>query len=128
MNPTPKHTTTPWKITADRNHTGICTNPEDWNNTRIVSFDNPQDHFVYVEATFKTSGHSVLELTDKGKTQLEQNRANAAHIVKCVNLHDELVGALEGILEIGKRDMSNPKYDGYFNTAEEILTRAKAAK
>lgn len=29
--------------------------------------------------------------------------------------------ALQGILDIGKRDMSNPKYDGYFATAREAL-------
>jgi len=29
--------------------------------------------------------------------------------------------ALQGILDIGKRDMSNPKYDGYFDAAREAL-------
>lgn len=29
--------------------------------------------------------------------------------------------ALRGIIEIGKRDMSNPKYDGYFEEAKEVL-------
>ena len=29
--------------------------------------------------------------------------------------------ALQGILDIGKRDMSNPKYDGYFAAAREAL-------
>lgn len=29
----------------------------------------------------------------------------------------ELETALKGILDIGKRDMSNPKYDGYFQAA-----------
>ena len=32
-----------------------------------------------------------------------------------------LVEALQGILDIGKRDMSNPKYDGYFETARAAL-------
>lgn len=36
-----------------------------------------------------------------------------------------LADALSGIIEIGKRDMSNPKYDGYFITAREVLN-AKA--
>lgn len=34
---------------------------------------------------------------------------------------ERLERALRGILEIGKRDMSNPKYDGYFNEAREAL-------
>lgn len=33
----------------------------------------------------------------------------------------KLEGALRGILEIGKRDMSNPKYDGYFEEARATL-------
>lgn len=38
---------------------------------------------------------------------------------------DKVTKALEGILEIGKRDMSNPKYDGYFQTAEQAVKYAK---
>ena len=37
----------------------------------------------------------------------------------------DLYRALSGILEIGKRDMSNPKYDGYFNTAKEAAGNYK---
>lgn len=29
--------------------------------------------------------------------------------------------ALRGIIEIGKRDMTNPKYDGYFDEARRAL-------
>lgn len=29
--------------------------------------------------------------------------------------------ALQGILEIGKRDMTNPKYDAYFEQAQQAL-------
>ena len=31
------------------------------------------------------------------------------------------VEALQGILDIGKRDMTNTKYDGYFEAAEAAL-------
>jgi hypothetical protein len=34
---------------------------------------------------------------------------------------NKLVEALRGIIEIGKRDMTNPKYDGYFDFAREAL-------
>lgn len=37
----------------------------------------------------------------------------------------ELLEALDGIISIGKRDMSNPKYDGYFEFAREVLAKAK---
>jgi len=36
---------------------------------------------------------------------------------------DEISKALQGILEIGKRDMSNPKYDGYFEEAKAALAK-----
>lgn len=34
---------------------------------------------------------------------------------------------LQGILEIGKRDMSNPKYDTYFKSAIEALSNYRAS-
>jgi hypothetical protein len=37
----------------------------------------------------------------------------------------DLLAALRGILEIGKRDMSNPKYDGYFAVAREAVAKAE---
>jgi hypothetical protein len=37
----------------------------------------------------------------------------------------ELLASLRGIIEIGKRNMSNPKYDGYFTEAMELLSRFK---
>lgn len=35
----------------------------------------------------------------------------------------EVFEALTNIIEIGKRDMSNPKYDGYFETAREVIKK-----
>ena len=40
--------------------------------------------------------------------------------------HADLLAALKGIIDIGKRDMSNPKYDGYFESAREAVERAEA--
>ena len=36
----------------------------------------------------------------------------------------DLLDALRGILEIGKRDMTNPKYDTYFEAAKNAIYRA----
>lgn len=36
----------------------------------------------------------------------------------------ELLEAVTGILGIGKRDMSNPKYDSYFEFAKNIIDKA----
>lgn len=38
----------------------------------------------------------------------------------------DLLDALRGILEIGKRDTSNPKYDGYFESARAAIKKAEA--
>ena len=54
--------------------------------------------------------------------------ANAAYIVLAVNSHQELLEALKGILEIGKRDMSNSKYDGYFEAAKLAIAKAQGDK
>jgi hypothetical protein len=35
----------------------------------------------------------------------------------------ELETALRNIIEIGKRDMRNPKYDTYFTAAEDLLKK-----
>lgn len=53
------------------------------------------------------------------------SKEDGEFIVRAVNSHYELIDALEGILEIGKRDMSNPKYDGYFEDARQALAKAK---
>ena len=37
----------------------------------------------------------------------------------------DLYEALRGIMEIGKRDLSNPKYDGYFATTRAALAKAR---
>lgn len=39
-----------------------------------------------------------------------------------------LVEALDGILSIGKRDMTNEKYDGYFEAAKETLARINSGE
>lgn len=50
---------------------------------------------------------------------------DSAFIIRACNSHEELLEALEGLVEIGKRDLSNPKYDGYFEAAKKAITRAK---
>lgn len=39
-----------------------------------------------------------------------------------------LVGALRGIIEIGKRDMSNSKYNSYFESAHDALANFNKAR
>ena len=37
--------------------------------------------------------------------------------------NERLMMALQGILDIGRHDMTNPKYDGYFEAARQALTQ-----
>ena len=39
----------------------------------------------------------------------------------------DLLAALAGIIEIGKRDLTNPKYDAYFEEARAALKKAGGA-
>lgn len=52
---------------------------------------------------------------------LPETEANA-RLIKSAPL---LLEALRGIIEIGKRDMSNPKYDEYFEAAKVALKEAE---
>jgi hypothetical protein len=63
-------------------------------------------------------GDCSLVWTERDK---EMSVANARLIAAA----PELLEALEGIIDIGKRDLTNPKYDGYFRTAREAILKAK---
>jgi hypothetical protein len=45
-----------------------------------------------------------------------------AHLIAAA---PELLEALQGIIDIGKRDLTNPKYDGYFESARAAIAKAK---
>lgn len=89
-----KHTPTPW---------------ESQNNVIFGDVDNPEH-----------DGDSPY--IGKLEGQLEDdNKANAAHIVKCVNVHDELLEALKGLLD----ELSSEEMDRLENSA--ILRAVYAA-
>jgi hypothetical protein len=37
----------------------------------------------------------------------------------------ELLAALVGLIELGRKDTSNPKYDGYYDTARAAIAKAE---
>lgn len=91
----PKHTPGPWFI------------DETW-QTAVQSKDK---HIAMVNFHKDDTARSVFGL---------EHMANA----KLIAAAPELLEALQSILDIGKRDMSNPKYDAYFSTAKEAIKKA----
>lgn len=50
-----------------------------------------------------------------------RSKADARLIASAPQLYE----ALESLLECGRKDLSNPKYDGYFETAKAALRQAR---
>ena len=67
--------------------------------------DNPDD-ITTLDDIHDSSGYKISILAMKEYSRLQNKK---------------LYDALEGIISIGKRDMSNRKYDGYFEEAKDIL-------
>lgn len=108
---TTQHTPTPWRaaINMDGRHQAFS-----------IMADSPafhKDEWPYQPLIAQT-------LHGKGCATLEVARANAAHIVKCVNLHDELIEALDMIFSTGVATSINP--DGVWATkARAVLAKVK---
>ena len=81
--------------------------------------------------TFDDLKDLTIDLVDKyfpkGKCR---ERGQAIVLYSCVLIEiysaykkesQDALNALKGIIEIGKRDMSNPKYDGYFEEAKQVI-------
>lgn len=73
------------------------------------------------------SGISIVVFGAKGERDMgvlgrtpKQAIANARLIAAA----PELLDALTAIIEIGKRDLTNPKYDSYFDTARDAIAKA----
>lgn len=60
------------------------------------------------------------EIEESRKRQVEESN----RISRIEGAAVELYEALDRVISIGKRDMTNPKYDGYFEAAREALKKA----
>lgn len=73
----------------------------------------------------------LKDVTVETPLAVDDDQANAKFLsadAKLIAAAPELFEALRGILEIGKRDMSNPKYDGYFEEAKKALAKAQGGR
>ena len=89
------------------------------NNEPIVGNERGTVAVVTVRQHCEPGGVTISTKATKKETN-----ANAQLIVASPRLFE----ALRGILEIGKRNMTNPKYDTYFNEAREALAEASEEK
>lgn len=70
-----------------------------------------------------------IELLDRTDGAEDIDRANAEHIVRCVNLHDELVGRLEAMCDLAELQGGFDDEDGWKSIARsrEVLEKARNA-
>lgn len=81
----------------------------------------------YADINFITDGqrNEVAHITSYHMT-LHEECANAAHIVKCVNMHDELVEALSAMVRNGRKQGWDYNYENDMDNSREVLKKAGA--
>lgn len=98
-----QHTPTPWKVVK-----------------RASEMSS-----MWIAGNIKESGFAteVCYIAEHGLKPSEMDKANAAHIVKCVNLHDELVERLEYMTKLLSENKGG--YSLAIENTKSLLKRAK---
>ena len=108
MSNNPKHTPTPWQIHSDFYETDI-----------IGNIDDATDGIPYALV-------AMMDVTN------DNWKANAAFIVKCVNLHDELVHVVEQFVNGAFTNAITSDHDETFERllakAHHTLSKAKESR
>lgn len=82
------------------------------------TFDQLQS-WVVLGADFRLSDCKPAE-SPRAETSVQEEAKLVSHYIMTYN-------ALQAIIEIGKRDLSNPKYNSYFQEAERVLLKPDVA-
>lgn len=86
-----------------------------------------QTNATWVEIVCDADNHDIFRV-DGLDTLFTQDAANAAHIVRCVNLHDELVTRLEAMCDLAELQGGFDDEDGMRSIARSRKTLEKARK
>ena len=78
----------------------------------------------FVEKDIGGSRMTIATCFQQGAMRDGERAANARLIAAA----PDLLAALAGIIEIGKRDLTNPKYDAYFEEARAALRKARGGQ
>lgn len=98
MNDEVKHTPTPWEVSGyGAFETLIRASSGDGNGRKVAAT------WISDARAKRRDGETTSDFYERSRAlhlkHARANEANAAHIVKCVNLHDELVEALKVAVE-----------------------------
>ena len=67
----------------------------------------------------------IAEETQVAFVKYSNGEAEGRATAYLIAAAQELLEALKGIIEIGKRNLENPKYDGYFDAARAAIAAAE---
>lgn len=76
------------------------------------------------DAICNANGEHIAVGIGAGYDAYETNKANAAHIVRCVNTHDDLVAALDALHKAGEDHMRHVPGDSDFARSNAEFYRA----
>ena len=89
------HTETPWQV------------KHDWDAEGATTIVANVDGDTHADGSTSYTYDTIARCSDEFEELLPNAAANAARIVHCVNTHDALVKALEGILKVRVQGWEN---------------------
>jgi hypothetical protein len=100
-----KHTPGPWRMIGEVAHGKVAA----W----VLAADPTSSSFRELQVISMIDSHCDKEYLDRRYADM-----------KLIAAAPELLQALEAILELGRKDNSNPKYDQYYENAKNAIQSA----